>query len=141
MGFLGTSADAEAAEAEGRSTKEKARPPQVRPRAVQGVRGAWESLVNWPPDNLPQNTSDDADRSVFLEDTSGKFKRLLLAGREFDMVLLSVVTYCMVDMATASTYTAIFVTYAIDLAVRTVRAALATANIAQKTLLDDRFLL
>jgi len=96
----------------------------------------WEQLVGWPPEQ-----QYGAQRSIFLEDVSGRFKRLLLAGREADMVLLAVLTYATLDMATSSTFVAIFATYAIDVAVRAVRAELATRNIAAKTLLDDRFLL
>ena len=96
----------------------------------------WEQLLGVPPE-----MQFAADRSLFLEDTSGRFKRLLLAGREFDMVLLGVLTYALLDMASANTFIAIFGTYAMDVGVRKLRAELATRNIAAKTLLDDRFLL
>ena len=97
----------------------------------------WERRIGMPPQ--PQYGS--ADRSIFLEDASGRFKRLLLAGREFDMVLLGVLTYALLDMATGNTFVAIFATYAMDVAVRTIRTEYAIRNIATKTLLDDRFLL
>ena len=76
-----------------------------------------------------------------LEDASGRFKRLLLAGREWDMVLLAALTYSIIDVFAANTFVAVFGTYAMDVGVRAVRAELATRNIAAKTLLDDRFLL
>ena len=104
--------------------------PEVRKKTY------WENLLGMPPE-----MGYAPDRSVFLEDSAGRFKRLLLAGREYDMVLLSVLTYALIDMATTNTYIAIFTTYAMDVAVRTVRAEIATRNIAAKTLLDDRFLL
>ena len=96
----------------------------------------WEQLLGMPPE-----ASYDRSKSVFLEDVSGRFKRLLLAGRELDMCLLGVLTYALFDMASANTFVAIFATYAMDVGVRAVRAELATRNIATKTLLDDRFLL
>ena len=43
------------------------------------------------------------DRSIFLEDASGRFKRLLLAGREWDMVLLAALTYSIIDVFAANT--------------------------------------
>ena len=89
----------------------------------------------------PEINTYDRDKSTFLEDTSGRFKRLLLAGREFDMVMLGVLTYALLDTLTANTFVAIFATYAMDVTVRFVRKELATRNIALKTLLDDRFLL
>ena len=58
-----------------------------------------------------------------------------------EVLLLGVLAYALLDMATANTFVAIFATYIMDLAVRKVRAELATRNIATKTLLDDRFLL
>jgi len=96
----------------------------------------WEQLLGMPPD-----MSYARDRSLFLEDASGRFKRLLLAGREADMVLLGVLTYSLFDMATSNTFVAIFMTYAMDVGVRTLRTELAARNISSKTLLDDRFLL
>ena len=44
-------------------------------------------------------------------------------------------------MSTKNTFVAVFGTYAFELAIRRVRAELATRNIANKTLLDERFLL
>jgi len=96
----------------------------------------WERLIGAPPD-----MGYSYDRSVFLEDRSGRFKRLLLAGRELDMVLLSLATYALVDNASSNTFVAIFFTYAVDVVVRLLRKELSTRNIAAKTLLDDRFLL
>ena len=125
MGFLGTptSATADGANVEGGR-------PEVRSKRY------WESLIGLPPE-----MGYSPDRSVFLEDTSGRFKRLLLAGRETDLIILQILTYALVDMSTANTYAAIFTTYAVDLLVRVLRSELATRNIATKTLLDDRFLL
>lgn len=66
--------------------------PEVRKRTY------WEQLLGMPPEMGYQ-----PDKSVFLEDTTGRFKRLLLAGREYDVVLLSVLTYGLVDMTAANT--------------------------------------
>ena len=96
----------------------------------------WEQLIGMPPE-----VQYAGDRSIFLEDTAGRFKRLLLAGREFDMMLLGVLCYALLDMATQNTFIAVFATFVMDRLVRAVRAELATRNIAAKTLLDDRFLL
>ena len=65
----------------------------------------------------------------------------MLAGREYDLVLLALLTYGVFDMVYANTFVAIFVTYAVDLAVRVLRAELAVRNIARKTFIDSRFLL
>merc|ERR1719456_1044552 len=76
----------------------------------------WEQLIGMPPE-----AGYERDKSIFLEDVSGRFKRLLLAGREVDMVLLAVLTYALIDMATGNTFVATFATYALDVAVRSVR--------------------
>ena len=124
MGYLGTGSGAGTGRgAEGRT--------EVRPKRF------FERLIGM----APEINTYDRDKSTFLEDTSGRFKRLLLAGREFDMVMLGVLTYALLDTLTANTFVAIFATYAMDVTVRFVRKELATRNIALKTLLDDRFLL
>ena len=63
------------------------------------------------------------------------------AGREYDLVVLSVLTYGVFDMVYVDTFIAIFATYLVDLAVRFARRDLAKKNIAAKTLIDDRLLL
>ena len=63
------------------------------------------------------------------------------AGREYDLVVLSVLTYGLFDMLYVDTFIAIFATYLVDLAVRFARRELAKRNIAAKTLIDDRLLL
>ena len=108
-------------------------------RPIVRRKGYWEQLVGMPPGG--DEISSYRDRSIFLEDASGRFKRLLLAGREWDMVLLAALTYSIIDVFAANTFVAVFGTYAMDVGVRAVRAELATRNIAAKTLLDDRFLL
>ena len=63
------------------------------------------------------------------------------AGREYDLVVLSVLTYGTFDMVFEDTFIAIFATYLVDLAVHFARRDLAKKNIAAKTLIDDRLLL
>ena len=124
MSYLGTpTGNNDAGSAEGR--------PEVR------AKMDWERRIGMPP--APEYGR--GERSIFLEDASGRFKRLLLAGREGDMVLLAVLTYALLDMATANTFVAVFATYAMDVGIRTIRTEYAIRNIAAKTLVDDRFLL
>ena len=63
------------------------------------------------------------------------------AGREYDLVVLSVLTYGLFDLLYVDTFIAIFATYLVDLAVRFARRELAKRNIAAKTPIDDRLLL
>jgi len=96
----------------------------------------FEKLISMPPE-MAYNTNT----SLFLEDPAGRFRRIMLAGREYDLVLLNVLTYALFDMAYTNTFVAIFFTYAFDLLIRVVRAELAVRNIARKTFIDPRFLL
>ena len=102
---------------------------EVRPKEY------YERLLGLPPE------LGYSSKSVFLEDPAGRFKQLLLAGREYDLVVLSVLTYGTFDMVFQDTFVAIFATYLVDLAVRFARRELAKRNIAAKTLIDDRLLL
>jgi len=79
--------------------------------------------------------------NCFLEDPAGRFKQLLLYGREYDLVMLHVLTYRMFDMLFVDTFVALFATYIVDLIARFLRRELAKKNIAAKTLMDDRLLL
>mgnify|MGYP003685186859 CR=1 FL=1 len=72
---------------------------------------------------------------------TGSFKRLLLAGRQFDLVIFHAAVYALFDMRFRNTFVAIFATYVADLLVRGFRHHMAVRNIARKTLLDPRFLL
>lgn len=96
----------------------------------------WERLINLPPETNPLSKE-----SIFLEDPGGSFRALLFAGREFDLVVLHALTYGLVDLVYTNTFTAVFVTYIVDQALRITRHQLALRNIARKTLLDPRFLL
>ncbi|KAL1495402.1 hypothetical protein AB1Y20_016770 [Prymnesium parvum] len=96
----------------------------------------WEKLLHIPPE-----TSFSTHRSFFLEDPGGRFRRIMLAGREYDLVMFNVLTYGLFDMVYTNTFVAIFFTYFLDLLVRVVRAELAVYNIARKTCIDQRFLL
>jgi len=106
---------------------------QVEKPIVRMKRGS--EVYGYPPE------MGYGERSIFLEDAAGCFKRLLLAGREFDVVLFTILTYALFDMSTGNTYVAIFFAYALDYIYGAARSAKAVENIGKKTLLDDRFLL
>lgn len=65
----------------------------------------------------------------------------MFAGREYDLMLFSILTYGLFDMAFSNTFVAIFFTYAFDLLLTVVRTELAVRNISHKTCIDKRFLL
>ena len=146
-----------------RATDQKGRPRGFRAgpdRALKRHREVNELLVGFVSESLEQHRLDirpksylekllgvppemafNTRTSIFLEDPAGRFKQLLLYGREYDLVLLHVLTYGMFDMVFMDTFVALFATYIVDLIVRFVRREVAKKNIASKTLMDDRLLL
>jgi len=96
----------------------------------------WERRVFLPPEIPPQTT-----KSLFVEDPSGRFRSVLLIGHELDFVLLHALTYGVFDMLFVNSFIAIFATYVVDIAITFLRHHLGLRNIAQKTLLDKRFLM
>lgn len=61
-------------------------------------------------------------------------------GIEWDMQLLYLMIYNMIDIFTNQTWVAITVVFFIDWALLFIRQNLGRSNIARKTLIDERFL-
>jgi len=95
-----------------------------------------EKLLGMPPE-----MTDNSSTSLFLEDPDGGFKKVLLAGHEYNLTLLNILTYGLFDMIYTNTFVSIFATYGIDLLFRLLRNELSLRNISFKTLIDSRFLL
>ena len=96
----------------------------------------WEKLLRQPPALAISNQP-----SVFQPDRDFQYCRLLFLGRETDLLLFNILTYSVVDLWFNSTAASILITYLLNLAITWFRQALGQANIAKKTLIDERFLL
>merc|ERR1711991_280606 len=95
----------------------------------------WEKLLRQPPALAISNQP-----SVFQPDRDFQYCRLLFLGRETDLLLFNILTYSVVDLWFNSTAASILITYLLNLAITWFRQALGQANIAKKTLIDERFL-
>ena len=96
----------------------------------------WEKLLRQPPALAISNQP-----SIFQPDRDFQYCRLLFLGRETDLLLFNILTYSVVDLWFNNTAASIIIAYLLNLAITWCRQALGQANIARKTLIDERFLL
>ena len=78
---------------------------------------------------------------VFLPDRNFEYASVLFYGREIDLLLMNVLAYCLFDLWFGNTAISILLTYLLDFAFVQLRQRLGLANIANKTLIDSRFLM
>merc|ERR1712146_732650 len=70
-----------------------------------------------------EDKSHDQQTSDFYKDEALSFSRVLLMGREWDLLLFNIITYAIWDLATGDTFVAIIITYVFELAIRWTRQA------------------
>jgi meckelin len=92
-------------------------------------------LLRVPPD-LSQST-----QSIFYPATVPALSTMLLYGQEYTLLLFYILLYSIVDVTGGNTPVAILVTFLVHLLVENTRLWLGQRNIANKTLVDNRFLL
>ena len=78
--------------------------------------------------------------SLFYGDADFRFTETLFLGVELDLLLFNILTFAVTDLMYDNTMASIVTTYLAELLVITVRQELGQANLASKTLVDDRFL-
>jgi len=78
---------------------------------------------------------------IFLPDRDFEYARVLFYGREIDLLLMNVLAYCLFDLWFGNTAVSVLLTYLLDFAFVQMRRRLGLANVANKTLIDSRFLL
>jgi hypothetical protein len=66
---------------------------------------------------------------------------VLYSSLDFDMVVLYVFWFFFIDYLTANPMLAIFITYLVELCFKQFRASFGKHNLANKSMLDDRFLM
>lgn len=94
-----------------------------------------EDLFDNPPDltggNLP---------CVFLTDRKNEYTRALFLGREYDLILMNILSYAIFDLWFESMFISVLFTYMLDWFLCMFREKVARTMIARKTLVDERFL-
>jgi meckelin len=88
-----------------------------------------------PPD-MSQST-----QSIFHPATVPALASTLFYGQEYTLLIFFILLYSIVDAAGGNTPTAVLVTFFVHRAIEIARAMLGQRNIANKTLVDNRFLL
>ncbi|TPX32052.1 hypothetical protein SmJEL517_g04744 [Synchytrium microbalum] len=91
-------------------------------------------------ERMIHTTPDLSLGSVFFHDETS-FGHVLLQGMEYDMFILAMLTYNIVDVTTNSPTAAGLATIMVDVVLRAARKYFGERNVAQKSLLDVRFLL
>ncbi|XP_022100949.1 meckelin-like isoform X1 [Acanthaster planci] len=84
---------------------------------------------------------DPADKGFFFNDGGHAFNNALFHGNESTLQLFELLLFCIVDLMFTNFVLAAIVTYIGSLFLLKVRAAGGRANLAKKTLVDERFLI
>ena len=105
-------------------------------RTIITNQSFFEKLLLQPPALAISNQP-----SIFIPDPHFQYCRLLFLGRETDLLLFNILTYSVVDLWFSNTAASILITYLLNFAITWFRQSLGQANIAKKTLIDERFLI
>lgn len=98
----------------------------------QGILSQWLQI---PPEMGSKRVS------IFLPDHKFLFSKVLLLGIEMDLMIFNILTLSVFDLWLDNTSIAILLTYAVEQLMLSIRNHWGNQNVAEKTLVDDRFLI
>jgi len=75
-----------------------------------------------------------------MHDTTDRWTQVMLHGMEHDLLVFNMLTFAMFDYWVGETLVSVLMTYVFEMLVVHIRARLGTRNLAQKSLVDERFL-
>ncbi|KAJ8004941.1 hypothetical protein DPEC_G00141510 [Dallia pectoralis] len=81
------------------------------------------------------------DKSIFYNDDSHSFSDVLFYGNEATLLIFDTLFFCVVDLGAQSFILAAILTYTQQLIFRLIRQSIGQRNLANKTLVDRRFLI
>ncbi|KFO35277.1 Meckelin [Fukomys damarensis] len=81
------------------------------------------------------------EKSIFYNDESYSFSRMLYYGNEATLLIFDLLFFCVVDLACQNFILAAFLTYLQQEIFRFIRNTVGQKNLASKTLVDQRFLI
>lgn len=81
------------------------------------------------------------DKSIFYNDESHSFSDVLFYGNEATLLIFDTLFFCVVDLGAQNFTLAAVLTYLQQMIVRLIRNAIGRRNLANKTLVDQRFLI
>ena len=146
--------------------KGRAPPPERMVEALKELNGFLQSFVEQSPPprseelkrivreppildrlmgNPPADVRMDNSKCVFYPDnktwlTENRFLQVVFLGIEADLWIHNVLTFNIFDLTIGNTAVSILMTYLMHLGLVWLRGAFGQANVANKTLVDDRFL-
>uniref|UniRef100_UPI003AAA338D meckelin isoform X1 n=1 Tax=Centroberyx gerrardi TaxID=166262 RepID=UPI003AAA338D len=81
------------------------------------------------------------DKSIFYNDEAHSFSDVLFYGNEATLLIFDTLFFCVVDLGSQSFVLAAVLTYIQQMVFRLIRNAIGRRNLANKTLVDERFLI
>ncbi|KAF7669715.1 hypothetical protein LDENG_00147280 [Lucifuga dentata] len=84
---------------------------------------------------------EPSDKSVFYNDEDHSFSDVLFYGNEATLLIFDTLFFCVVDLGSQSFVLAAVLTYIEQTIFRLIRNAMGRRNLANKTLVDERFLI
>ncbi|KAJ3597256.1 hypothetical protein NHX12_000784 [Muraenolepis orangiensis] len=84
---------------------------------------------------------EPSPKSIFYNDESHSFSDVLFYGNEATILIFDTLFFCVVDLGSQSFVLAAILTYVQQMIFRWIRSALGRRNLANKTLVDERFLI
>uniref|UniRef100_A0A8C5BUE8 Transmembrane protein 67 n=1 Tax=Gadus morhua TaxID=8049 RepID=A0A8C5BUE8_GADMO len=81
------------------------------------------------------------EKSIFYNDESHSFSDVLFYGNEATLLIFDTLFFCVVDLGSQSFVLAAVLTYVQQMIFRWIRGVLGRRNLANKTLVDERFLI
>eukprot|EP00936_MAST-01D_sp_MAST-1D-sp1_P000559 g559.t1 len=78
--------------------------------------------------------------SILMHDTTDRWTQVMLHGMDHDLLVFNMLTFAMFDYWVGETLVSVLMTYIFEMLVVHIRSRLGTRNLAQKSLVDERFL-
>merc|ERR1712034_80455 len=94
-------------------------------------------FMEWMLGSVPQVF----EQSIFFNDFGHSFDAILFFGNEFTLFAFNVLVFSIVDFSTGNTVLAVVVTWLVYSILSKMRCAGGKKNLAQKTMVDERFLI
>ena len=94
-----------------------------------------------PPKSLEKNYFKDNDLPVLIKDTTNSFQNVLFYGNELAMLMFDITLFWIFDILTGNAFWGLFLMFICDKLFTNLRSSMGEANLAKKTLIDERFLI
>jgi meckelin len=98
---------------------------------------SMDQLIGTPPDSLQQEKSP----CILYPDRAYHFMRTTFMGIEVDLLLLDISAFAAFDLWFSNTSASILLTYLLFMGLASIRTSCGEANLARRTLIDQRFLI